>query len=124
MNSVLHLKRSGILVVVCLPHWLCQTQYFRFNLCILELDTLTVCSTRPMQYPKNFLAEKIENVVGKRLIVQNIFSQNIDCGYLLSVEPTGEAVSLNLCFGAKIRKGYKGVFVAMKCLYDVIARQL
>ena len=65
-----------------------------------------------------------------------IFSQNIDCGYMLEPPHRGEAVltsTHNLCFGAKIRKkvypcipqfcyiavGFKGVFIARTSFPDV-----
>ena len=36
-----------------------------------------------MQYTENFLGVIIENFIGKKLCIFNIFSRNIDCGYML-----------------------------------------
>ena len=61
-------------------------------------------------------------------IIFLIFTQNIDCGYMVEVLTSTH----NLCFGAKIRKigmplytplfyiklGYEGVFIARTCFPD------
>ena len=76
----------------------------------------------PMQYTENVLFVKMKNFTGIFFYIFLIFAQKIDCGY-----------TLDLCFGAKIRKigipphtpvllyinmGFKGVYITRTCFSD------
>ena len=53
-----------------------------------------------------FSSVKMENFIGKKIDIFNIFAQNIDCGYTLEPPLRGgyNISTHNLCFGSQIRK--------------------
>ena len=77
-----------------------------------------------MQLQRVFSAEKIENYIGKKNDISNMFAQNIDCGYTLG----GSNEYPQSMFWIKNKKGqlfyikvgFKGEYISRTCFPDEI----